>query len=55
MAKMKDWMMDMESHIGDAYFDQGITDPDDVVEYVREKMNIIDERYIRQYLKENAL
>lgn len=48
MAKVKDWLIDMEYHVFNAY-ENGINDINEIVRYCRKQMSSpVDESYIRE-------
>ena len=51
MGRMKDWMMDMEEMAVDATL-AGAESCEDVLVYVKTKMPIVDETYIKRLYKE---
>ena len=62
MSKMKNWMMDMEDLTLDAAAEvlsdvENITSKEtilsNVIAYVKERMEIVDENFIKEYFEEN--
>jgi hypothetical protein len=47
MARVKDWLIDMESYAWEAQ-EKGITDVNGIVKYCKKHMGNVDERYIRE-------
>lgn len=50
MARVKDWLIDMESTAWEAQ-EGGLTDVNEIVKYCRARMGVIDERYIREMVE----
>lgn len=50
MGKIKDWMMDLDASIEEAYF-LGCTTYE-IIEHVKKKVHLVDESYIREKIKE---
>ena len=62
MSKVKNWMMDMEEYTIDAAAEvlsdvENITSKEailsNVIAYVKERMEIVDESYIKEYFETN--
>jgi|TARA_B100001964_G_C13713169_1_gene371188 hypothetical protein len=51
MGKVKNWMMDMEDHIG-AAVEAGATNENDVVAFVKANMKVVDENYVKNLYAE---
>ena len=51
MGRMKDWMIDMEEHIGEAV-QSGAQDEQEVLEYVQKTMQIVDRNFIKEKYRE---
>jgi hypothetical protein len=51
MSAMKNWMMDMEDHIG-AAVEAGATNENDVVAFVKANMKVVDENYVKNLYAE---
>ena len=51
MSKTKDWMMNMDLFIADA-FDKGATDANDVIAYLNTHLPVVDEDYVRKSVDE---
>ena len=47
MGKMKNWMMDMEDHVVTA-LEMGAKSDNDLVSFVKTRMDIVDERFITE-------
>ena len=50
MARVKDWMIDMESAVYDA-IEKGFSTYDDVIAYVNTVMRNVDRGYVREVLE----
>jgi hypothetical protein len=50
MARVKDWLIEMESFVWEAQ-EKGITDANAVVKYCKKYMGNVDERYIRELIE----
>ena len=50
MARVKDWLIDMESTAWEAQ-EKGITDVNDIVKYCKKNMKNCDEGYIRELVE----
>jgi hypothetical protein len=51
MGRIKAWMMDMEDCVHDAV-SSGLTSTDEVVDYVRGRLKVVDESYVENYHKD---
>lgn len=47
MARVKDWLIDMESAVGEA-LDKGFRDPKEIIQYCKKVLGKVDEDYIRE-------
>mgnify|MGYP003626194372 FL=1 len=56
MGKMKAWMMDMEDQVDEAmkHFG-GSSTKDNVLNYVKDNMDIVDEEYVISYTRDKFL
>ena len=54
MAKVKNWMMDMEETVNDAV-DSGCTNIEDVITHCNENLTYVDEDYVREYYERESL
>jgi hypothetical protein len=50
MARVKDWLIDMECYAFEAQ-EKGIHDVNEIVRYCRKQMGPVDERYIREMIE----
>lgn len=50
MARVKDWLIDMESCVWEAQ-EQGITDVNAIVKYCKKQMKNVDEGYVRDMVE----
>tara|TARA_R110000744_G_scaffold8984_2_gene29249 strand:- start:87 stop:266 length:180 start_codon:yes stop_codon:yes gene_type:complete len=56
MSKMKAWMMDMEEQVDNAMQHFGLSsNKDNVLDYVKERMDVIDEDFITTYTRDKFL
>tara|TARA_R110000822_G_scaffold66279_6_gene161898 strand:+ start:340 stop:519 length:180 start_codon:yes stop_codon:yes gene_type:complete len=56
MSKMKTWMMDMEEQVDNAMQHFGLSsNKDNVLDYVKERMDVIDEDFITTYTRDKFL
>jgi hypothetical protein len=49
MSKMKNWMMDMEELIEESIAINGVKNENDVLAYVKTNMDIVDEKFVKEY------
>ena len=52
MSEIKNWVMDMEESVHNA-IDSNCKNVEQVIAYVKDRMEFVDENYIREYLEEN--
>ena len=50
MSKMKNWMMDMEELIEESIAINGVKNENDVLAYVKTNMDIVDEKFVKEYM-----
>ena len=53
MARVKDWLIDMECAVGDA-IDKGLTDPKEILMFVRKQIGNADETYVRNLILQHG-
>ena len=51
MARVKDWLIDMEQAVGEA-LDRGLRDPKDILQYSKRVLGRVDENYIRECINQ---
>lgn len=50
MARVKDWLIDMESCVWEAQ-EKGLTDVNAIVKYCKKQMKNVDEGYVREMVE----
>ena len=50
MAQIGKWVMDMQSSVEEAVY-SGAKTVEDVLNYVKNNLEVVDERYVRDYAK----
>ena len=51
MARVKDWLIDMECAVGEA-IEEGLRDPKEVIQYCKKAIGRVDENYIRECMNQ---
>lgn len=51
MARVKDWLIDMESCVGEA-LEKGLVDPKDIIQYCKKAIGKVDENYVRECVRQ---
>ena len=50
MSKMKNWMMDMEELVEESIAINGVKNENDILAYVKTNMDIVDEKFVKEYM-----
>jgi|6_EtaG_2_1085325.scaffolds.fasta_scaffold90841_2 hypothetical protein len=51
MGRVKNWLMEMEEHVNDAFFD-GVTDEEGVLKYVQNKMTVVNKDFVYKKVRD---
>ena len=51
MGRVKNWLMEMEEHVNDAFCD-GVTDEEGVLKYVQNKMTVVNKDFVYKKVRD---